>query len=293
MMAKSDSKIKGMLYGLAAGDKNKGPFKMCLCLLKGIVAGNGKYNPSQSMQQYLQWYSARDTGFHDTGPVARNVFKLFMEKHPNWKEPDILNLSLDDLLMVSQTVDEYRQGMTAGVNACHRCAPLALLSFNENRSAVANYGKTESKLTHYSEISQNVCQAYLLLLIELLHTESCKFRDCVLVAADNISDKQTKDVLISGLNCDEKDLGTGGFSPEVLKSAIYFVEHGKNFTDTLETSLRFAGGANYCPVLVGALAGALYGTDDIPSDHLSHWKGKEYAEIDPLVEVLFQNFEVK
>jgi ADP-ribosylglycohydrolase len=56
----------------------------------------------------------------------------------------------------------------------------------------------------------------------------------------------------------------GGYAPDVLAAAVYFLERAENFADALERSLRFAGPANYCPVLVGALGGARWGRPSIP-----------------------------
>jgi ADP-ribosylglycohydrolase len=38
----------------------------------------------------------------------------------------------------------------------------------------------------------------------------------------------------------------------------------------LRESLQFAGAANYCPVLVGAMAGILYGVQAIPPEAYQH-----------------------
>jgi hypothetical protein len=50
----------------------------------------------------------------------------------------------------------------------------------------------------------------------------------------------------------------GGYAPEVLQ-AVYYVGTAASFADALERSLAFAGPANYCPVLVGAIGGARWG----------------------------------
>ena len=59
-------------------------------------------------------------------------------------------------------------------------------------------------------------------------------------------------------------LSPGGFAPEVLRAAVHFVAHHDSFADALSASLAFAGPANYCPVLVGAVAGARWGAAAIP-----------------------------
>ena len=65
-------------------------------------------------------------------------------------------------------------------------------------------------------------------------------------------------------------LDPGGFAPEVLRAAIRFVVKNATFEGALAASIRFAGPANYCPVLVGAIGGARWGASSIPADLFSH-----------------------
>jgi ADP-ribosylglycohydrolase len=61
-----------------------------------------------------------------------------------------------------------------------------------------------------------------------------------------------------------------GFAPETLQAAVHLVRHASCFHDALAASLRFAGGANYAPVLVGAIGGARWGARAIPASELGH-----------------------
>jgi hypothetical protein len=45
------------------------------------------------------------------------------------------------------------------------------------------------------------------------------------------------------------------YAPEVLTAAVYFLNRYPPDT-ALAAAKAFAGGANYCPVLVGAIGGA-------------------------------------
>jgi len=62
----------------------------------------------------------------------------------------------------------------------------------------------------------------------------------------------------------------GGFAPDVLRAAVYFVGTSEDFAEALERSLAFAGPATYCPVLVGAIAGARWGASTIAPSSLAH-----------------------
>jgi ADP-ribosylglycohydrolase len=66
-------------------------------------------------------------------------------------------------------------------------------------------------------------------------------------------------------------LSPGGYAPEVLQAAVQFVAVYDSFADALGASLAFAGSANYCPVLVGVVAGARWGATAIPPTMLPEW----------------------
>jgi len=61
-----------------------------------------------------------------------------------------------------------------------------------------------------------------------------------------------------------------GYAPNVLQAAIYFLNRHDSFESALMASMDFAGPSNYCPVLVGALAGARFGASAVPRQLLSH-----------------------
>lgn len=62
----------------------------------------------------------------------------------------------------------------------------------------------------------------------------------------------------------------GGYAPDVLRAVLHFIGSSARFTEALERSLAFAGPSNYCPVLVGAVAGARWGASAIPPSALAH-----------------------
>ena len=63
------------MLGMAAGDKNRSPFKIALCLLQSIVENDGIYDPHRSLLNYLIWYSNKDIGWDESGPVTKKVLQ--------------------------------------------------------------------------------------------------------------------------------------------------------------------------------------------------------------------------
>jgi hypothetical protein len=84
--------------------------------------------------------------------------------------------------------------------------------------------------------------------------------------------------------CPDGPGNNGGYAPDVLRAAIYFVGTSASFEEALERSLDFAGPANYCPVTVGAIGGARWGATAIPQSALAHvdFLSKVFAAADKL-----------
>jgi ADP-ribosylglycohydrolase len=74
-------------------------------------------------------------------------------------------------------------------------------------------------------------------------------------------------------------LHTGGYSPDTVRAALAFGLPARDPVRALAESKRFAGPANYCPVLVGALLGARFGASAFGDDQLAHHPKRHVEEI--------------
>ena len=68
----TSDRSRGVLLGLAAGDRIGGPIQMALCLAECLAAHRG-FDRKRVGKAYLSWW--RSNGF-DTGPTAERVFQL-------------------------------------------------------------------------------------------------------------------------------------------------------------------------------------------------------------------------
>ena len=64
-------------------------------------------------------------------------------------------------------------------------------------------------------------------------------------------------------------LSKDGFAPQVLRAAVHFVGTSESLADALTRSIKFAGPADYCPVLVGSIGGARWGGNSVPAPLLA------------------------
>jgi ADP-ribosyl-[dinitrogen reductase] hydrolase len=228
-------RCRGVLIGLAAGDRNGGPIRMAVRSAESLLDCGG-FNPADILKRYLRWYQE---GAFDTGPVSERAFELMAAGLP---APE-----------ASAQVHREFGGKTAGCNPAHRSPPLSMFATiaDEDLAACA---EIEARLTHRDPLAGEVAAA---------GNKLCRSLIRGLAWNDALG-------LCAGFADQHGPGNNGGFAPDVLRAALFFVCRSASFSEALERSLTFAGPANYCPVLVGAIAGARWGASAIPQPALAH-----------------------
>lgn len=235
----------GVLLGLAAGDRNGGPVELAVRLAESL-AELGAFDARDVFRRYLAWHAE---GAFDTGPVTGRVLALAGS-----------GLSAEQAAV---EVDRALGGRSAGCNAAHRVAPLAMAAFLPD-SELASLARVEASLTHRHPLAGDAGAAVAVLCRALIR--GVPWPETLARAAEGRL-PETAGALDPGTR---SPLSTGGFAPETLRAAVHFVDRASGFEEALGASLRFAGPANYCPVLVGALGGARWGARAIPCAALAH-----------------------
>lgn len=238
-------KVKGLLLGLAAGDQNGGPIRMALRLAESL-SDRRAFDPQDVLSRYLDWYCS---GAFDTGPVASRVFALITK---GTVPEDAVKMVHSDL-----------KGMTAGGNPAHRCGPLSMARFIDDE-ALPSAAAREALLTHYDQIAGDVSAAVVVLCRQLILGSD--WRKALELASVGRPEKTRRALRVAKRN----EIDPGGFSPNILAAAVYFLEKHDSLAGALDESFEFAGGANYCPVLVGAIGGARWGVREVPINRISH-----------------------
>jgi len=65
-------RVEGILFGLAAGDRNGGPVRMAVRLAESL-AETRRFDPQDAGLRYLQWWRE---GAFDTGPITARGLQL-------------------------------------------------------------------------------------------------------------------------------------------------------------------------------------------------------------------------
>jgi ADP-ribosylglycohydrolase len=229
----SADRCRGVLIGLAAGDRNGGPTRMAVRLAESLLDCGG-FDLADVVNRYLRWW--REAAF-DTGPVSARALAL-------------VAAGMSAAEAVAQ-VHRESGGRTAGCNPAHRSPPLSMLvSIADDE--LGRCAEAEARLTHHDPLAGEVAALVNQLCRSLIRGTA--WPDAVRGA---------------GRFAEGGPGENGGYAPDVLRAALHFVGMSADFAEALERSLAFAGAANYCPVLVGALAGARWGASAIPQAALS------------------------
>ena len=65
-------RCRGVLLGMAAGDRNGGPIRMAVRLAESLLE-LGRFDPQDIVGRYLRWWRE---GAFDTGPVSGRALEL-------------------------------------------------------------------------------------------------------------------------------------------------------------------------------------------------------------------------
>lgn len=245
METDSQDRAAGILIGLAAGDRNGGPIRMAVRLAESLVECQA-IDVHDISTRYLAWW--RDGAF-DTGPTAAEVFARVEQGR--------------SFLEAARDVHRATKGLTAGCNPAHRAAPLAAWPTRDAQTLTA-LARQEALLTHCHPLSGDVSAAVVAVCHALVR--GANWNDALQIACHGRL-PETQAALSSA---PETAISRGGFAPDVLAAAVYFVGQHDSFAPALDASLRFAGAANYCPVLVGSLGGARWGVGHVGAPLLEH-----------------------
>jgi ADP-ribosylglycohydrolase len=246
-------RAQGVLIGLAAGDKNRGPTEMALMVSESLVAEE-KFDLPDITHRWLEWWQR---GAWDTGPVFDYVMSLID--------------SGEEATSASMAVHNELGGMTAGCNGAHRAPVLAAFQGIPTDELDLDARQLTS-VTHYHPIASDAAVAVTRICRLLI--EGKPLSQAISESAEGLG----REVRTCLDEAEKSPGGRDGFSPSALQSAVHFVIGRNTFEAALNDSLKFAGPPNYCPVLVGAIAGAMYGASSIDSEMLSHCREKSRVQ---------------
>jgi ADP-ribosyl-[dinitrogen reductase] hydrolase len=259
------NRVKGIFFGLAAGDRIGGPLRMALLMAESLIECNG-FDIDDIAGRYLAWWRREN---FDTGPTSDMVFQRVS--------------SGQSFTEAARQLHDETNGYTAGCNPAHRSAPLAMwdkLGDND----LANAAIADAALTHHHPLAGDVSAAAVSLCRALIR--GYDWPEALEIARQGRL-PQTRTALTDS---PKSMLNAGGFAPDVLTVAVHFVSTNKQFSSALQEAVNFAGPANYCSVLTGSIGGARWGASSVGDDLIGRNKDLE-PRIGEAAEILAAGWE--
>lgn len=292
-----ESRYKGALVGLAVGDAvgttlefslpgefepisdmvGGGPFKlkpgewtddtsMALCLAESILVTGG-FDPVDQMKRYIRW---RDEGHlsatgecFDIGVATSRALDGFKQ----WGEP------------YAGSIDPN----TAGNGSLMRLAPIPM-RWRADLSQTAHYAALSSRTTHAAPEAVDACRYYAVLIALALNGASKDQllgpnTDCLEVFQnDPLSPAIAQIAAGSYRERQPPEIRGSGYVVHTLEAALWALVTTDNFRAGLLKVVNLGEDADTTGAVYGQLAGAIYGSERIPSEWLSKLAMKKVIE---------------
>lgn len=214
------------------------------------LAERGAHDPADVMARYRDWFEGRP---RDVSLTVRTVLLSYRAGTP-WD-------------LASRRAWEILGHPVAANGSLMRCAPLALLYFNDaERRREASLD--ESMLTHFDPLAGWACAAFNDLVVAAMRDELRKQLPVVVASIDE-EDRRISTALLEAPVAEPEEVKNSAFVVDSLRTALWAVLRATTFEEALCTVVNLGDDADTVGAITGALAGALHGEAGIPARWLS------------------------
>ena len=219
--------------------------QMMLCLAQSLVEKNA-FDADDIAARFVAWLESKppDVGIHTRQVLGRIRFG------ETWKS--------------ATTAVQEANPESAGNGSLMRCAPIALFA-PDDENARREYSRVQSKITHAHCECQWSCVLVNAMIAHLLRGAT---REESLDAALAECDGAPQKVLDCAKNAATQKRGeipTSGYVLHTLEGALWSFLTTETLENALLEIVNLGGDADTAGAVCGALAGAFYGEDNIPS----------------------------
>lgn len=224
---------------------------MALALAESLIACGG-LDAEDLMRRFVSWW--RRGEYSPTGECF-----------------DIGITTRQALAHFEQTGDPIagsRDREKAGNGSLMRLAPIALHGLRAGAPAMRSAARLQSVTTHGAEQCLDACEAWAVLLLEIITGAS--FDEALAVAAQLDLNEPVKGVMAGGWRDKSRDgIRSSGYVAHSLEAALWCNAEGDDFRSVVLMAANLGEDADTTAAIAGQLAGARFGIDGIPPDWLA------------------------
>lgn len=248
---------------------------MALCLADSLLI-NQKLNLNDLIRRFVNWW---DKGYNASVKILKNGKWIGYSVGLGGNTGKALKNFKKTLNPIAGGTDPNKD---AGNGAIMRMAPVALYYHNDIDMAM-NMAKLQAIVTHNVSESKDGCALMAYIICCAMEGKS---KDEIFNSMYMINSKlENKDIIeltkigASWRTKDEaKILTLPGRTLWSLEAALWCIYNTNNFKDAIIKSVNLGGDADTVGAIVGQMAGAIYGMNNIPALWLDTLKHKEKIE---------------
>jgi len=225
--------------------------EMTLCLARGISASGG-WDLLAIAAEFAAWLKSRPI---DVGDTCRRGIRNFMLK--------------GELISPPNQWD-------AGNGALMRTTPIALYTLG-SEELLQKYSVEHGHLTHNHPLSDAACITY------------CRMIQLALLGAEKSRLRREADRLVAEYPSFRFTPYPGlatGYVVDTLQTVFHYFFRCRTFEECLVSTVNQGGDADTTGAIIGGLAGAYYGLEEIPRRWLKKLDGRYLSELNSLAQRL-------
>ncbi|MBZ5536792.1 MAG: ADP-ribosylglycohydrolase family protein [Acidobacteriia bacterium] len=230
--------------------------QMMVCVLESILE-EGAFNVDRAVIKLLQWYKTKPKGIGKTTVAS---FKR-LSKGENWRT-------------ASQKVYAKRLQSSAGNGALVRSLPVAL-RYASDAVSLVTHSANSAMITHADPIVTSGVVLLNLMISELIHNDEKDPRAHSIEYLFGKKNNLWKNILDEIDYLGEDDLIASGFVVDTVQSALWCLLKTGSVEEAVIAAVNCGEDVYALAAVTGALAGAHYGLEGIPSRWLNALEHRE------------------
>lgn len=264
-------KLDNMITGTKKVEKGawSDDTSMIIATMDSIINNNGNINYKDIMNNFIKLV--------DNGKFTSLGYAF-----------DVGNTITKSLNKYKETNDEISSGcgdlMDNGNGSLMRILPISIYCILNNVSdkEITNIISKTSSLTHSHEISILGCLIYTIYLKEIINSKNKlkAFEYIINYDYSHFNEESLKvyDRLLNEkfLGIKEDDIKSTGYIVDTIESVIYSINSSNNYKESVITAVNLGFDTDTIGALTGAVAGILYGIEDVPETFLNDLVKKDY-----------------
>jgi ADP-ribosyl-[dinitrogen reductase] hydrolase len=222
-----------------------------LCIARSLDECK-EFDPADVANRFVEWY---DSGPFDIGNMTRQSIRV-LKRGQSWDEAG------------QHVWENSPEGSNAGNGSVMRCPPLAV-AYQDDPDRLAEVSRQSSLITHADPRCTYGCAVLNLTVAGFLRDEATP-----LATALDYVGSDAPDELVSALapvadNDTIGSLSTSGYVVDSLQTALHDGLSADSADDAIVTAVNRGGDTDTIGAIAGAVAGARFGTSDLPERWLS------------------------